>query len=67
MVIYFRHVDDIDLFSGAVSEFPASGAVVGPTFGCILASQFRNARHGDRFWYENQVHNTHPFTSGREL
>ncbi|CAG9826224.1 unnamed protein product [Diabrotica balteata] len=40
----YRHVDDIDLFSGGLAEKPVKGAVVGPTFACIIAQQF---------WYEN--------------
>ncbi|XP_043268083.1 peroxidase-like [Venturia canescens] len=49
----YKNVEDIDLVSGALSEIPAEGSVVGATFLCLLGRTFRNARLGDRYWYEN--------------
>uniref|UniRef100_T1KSA2 Uncharacterized protein n=1 Tax=Tetranychus urticae TaxID=32264 RepID=T1KSA2_TETUR len=51
----YKHVNDIDLFTGGLAESPLPGAVVGPTFTCLLARQFNALRRGDRYWYENDL------------
>ena len=33
-------------------EIPVKNGILGPTFSCILGTQFRRLRQGDRFWYE---------------
>ncbi|KAH1021433.1 hypothetical protein HUJ04_010949 [Dendroctonus ponderosae] len=48
----FEHPADIDLWSGGVCERPLPGSMLGPTFACIIATQFSYSRQGDRFWYE---------------
>ncbi|XP_012940602.1 chorion peroxidase [Aplysia californica] len=54
--------DDIDLYSGGLSEKPVQGGRIGEVFTCILALQFRDLKFGDRFWYENQADPTTAFT-----
>ncbi|KAK3850067.1 hypothetical protein Pcinc_043201 [Petrolisthes cinctipes] len=36
----------------AISERHASGAILGPTFRCIVADQFARLKQGDRFFYD---------------
>lgn len=51
----YKDVRSIDLFTGGLSEKPLHGAMVGPTFACLLSRQFDKLRRGDRFWYENDL------------
>ncbi|XP_049868961.1 heme peroxidase 2 isoform X2 [Pectinophora gossypiella] len=55
MADMYRTVEDVELMIGGAMERPASGAVVGNTFACVLALQFANLKKGDRFWYENDI------------
>jgi len=52
--VLFRHVADVDLFSGGLSELPVEGGIVGPTFACIIGEQFARLRKCDRFWFETE-------------
>ncbi|NWU98616.1 PERM Myeloperoxidase, partial [Upupa epops] len=45
--------DNIDLWIGAIAEPFVPLGRVGPLLACIIGSQFRNLRDGDRFWWEN--------------
>ncbi|KAM6457875.1 peroxidasin homolog isoform 1-T2 [Liasis olivaceus] len=44
---------NIDLFPALMVEDLVPGTRVGPTLMCLLVTQFRRLRNGDRFWYEN--------------
>ena len=44
----YKTVADVDLFVGGLAETPVPGAVVGPTFSCILGVQFTMLMDGDR-------------------
>ncbi|KAK3790497.1 hypothetical protein RRG08_060547 [Elysia crispata] len=50
----YSDINDIDLFSGGLSEPHVYGGAVGPTFACIVAQQFRDLKYGDRFWFETK-------------
>ena len=60
----YRTVADIDLFTGGLAETPATGAVVGPTLGCLIGRQFHYLRRGDRYWFENELPPS-SFTKGK--
>ncbi|KAM9370675.1 eosinophil peroxidase-like [Phaethornis superciliosus] len=44
--------DNIDLWIGAISEPAVPQGRVGPLLACIIGTQFRKLRDGDRFWWE---------------
>uniref|UniRef100_A0A0N5BZJ5 peroxidase n=1 Tax=Strongyloides papillosus TaxID=174720 RepID=A0A0N5BZJ5_STREA len=50
---YYNDVRDVELPILGLAEKPVRGALVGPTFGCILGLQFKTIRDGDRFWFDN--------------
>ncbi|XP_067393759.1 myeloperoxidase [Emydura macquarii macquarii] len=45
--------ENIDIWIGALAEPFVPNGRVGPLLACIIGSQFRNLRDGDRFWWEN--------------
>ncbi|XP_030392889.1 myeloperoxidase-like [Gopherus evgoodei] len=45
--------DNIDIWIGAMAEPFVPNGRVGPLLACIIGTQFRKLRDGDRFWWEN--------------
>lgn len=50
----YRRVEDIDAWTGLLSETPRHG-IVGRTLYLMLSEQFIALRDGDRFWYERDL------------
>ncbi|XP_076461679.1 chorion peroxidase-like [Babylonia areolata] len=48
----YQNVDDVDLYSGALSE--GGQGTVGDTYKCLLGKQFQSLRNCDRFWWETE-------------
>lgn len=52
MTRIYNHINDVDLFIGGVSERSVQGAMLGPTFLCLIGDQMARLRRGDRLFYE---------------
>jgi len=49
----YRVVENIDLFTGGISERHFPGADTGPTFACINGIQYYHLKFGDRYYFEH--------------
>jgi hypothetical protein len=50
---YDNDINNIDVFSGAISEDHVAGGSVGKLLQTVLLNQFSRSRDGDRFYFEN--------------
>ena len=69
--LVYRHVEDIDLFVGGMTEMPLTkGAskvgILGPLFSAMVRKQFELLQKGDRFFYDsgNSEYYSGSFTLG---
>ncbi|XP_017874556.1 PREDICTED: chorion peroxidase [Drosophila arizonae] len=46
---------DVDLYTGALSEPPLDGAIFGPLLSCLVSDQFMRIKLGDSHWYERKM------------
>ncbi|NXH16687.1 PERM Myeloperoxidase, partial [Bucco capensis] len=46
--------NNIDIWLGALAEPFVHGGRVGPLLACLIGTQFRKIRDGDRFWWQNK-------------
>uniref|UniRef100_A0A182K066 Heme peroxidase 1 n=1 Tax=Anopheles christyi TaxID=43041 RepID=A0A182K066_9DIPT len=50
----YRAPANVDVYSGALSEPPVKGGIVGPLLTCLIGDQFLRLKQGDAFWYERR-------------
>lgn len=53
LMLAYDDVHSLDLWTAALAEDHAPGAMVGETLRTVISDQFRRLRDGDRFWFEN--------------
>jgi hypothetical protein len=49
----YPDVNSVDPWVGMLAEAHMPGSSVGPTMTAVILDQFRRARAGDRYWYQN--------------
>ncbi|KAG4075552.1 hypothetical protein HA402_003377 [Bradysia odoriphaga] len=55
MKTVYKDAVDVDLYTGALSEKPMEGAIIGPLLSCLITDQFLRIKKGDSHWYERPV------------
>ncbi|XP_055533803.1 myeloperoxidase [Wyeomyia smithii] len=50
----YKDPENVDMYSGALSEPPIKGGIAGPLLTCLLGDQFVRLKQGDSFWYERR-------------
>lgn len=43
------------MYTGALSEIPMIGSIIGPLLSCLITEQFLRLKKGDSFWYERKI------------
>jgi Animal haem peroxidase len=66
LILLLRQPEDVDLYTGALSEYPLKGAIVGPLLACIIGDQFLRLKVGDSHWYE-RPRGPQKFTNGLNI
>lgn len=54
----------MDVYTGALSEPPMPGSIVGPLLSCLITDQFLRLKRGDSHWYERR-RGPQRFTEGK--
>lgn len=66
MTHFYRDAVNVDVYTGALSEPPMDGAIVGPLLSCIISDQFIRLKRGDSHWFERRV-GPQRFSNGKEM
>ena len=59
LTAYNNNQDIIDPFTGGLAETPATDAIVGPFFACVIGEQFRRLKDGDRYFFTHTKGSNH--------
>lgn len=51
----YSDAENVDVYTGALSEPPLDGAIAGPVLNCLISDQFSRLKRGDSHWYERRT------------